>query len=341
MRKALLLEGDPVRSLLASRLTRRPSPTVDLYFLNSCTDLVGADGPIRWVAPTVFESDRVRLVLRHDVGAPPAPGKAVAYFIDDAIFSGARDATLPLSHRAKLRSADCVAARRLAPGAKTIVAGTEEVLADLRAALPELQGTPARVIDPYWREAPPALDHFESTGPVSLAFLGAGTHLGGARFARAVFDILRETTDGIEFVLSANHRRPRERIAAGLRYVEATTWPDYRAHLPEARRHVALYPTPDTPHGRARSANKLIEHALVGAAPLYSESWPRGRMAAAAGAGLALPDDPQAWAEAARALIRDRDRAKALAAGAQALAGRLTAPEAQRALWLEVLEVSA
>jgi hypothetical protein len=328
-----------VRSFLGPLLTRRPSPTVDLYFLNSCGDLVGAHGPIQRVTPTVFESDRVRLVLRHDVGAPPAISKPVVYFVDDAIFSGLRDRTLPVSHRAKLRATDCAAACRLAPGAKAIVASTEEVIADLRAALPGACGAPVHVVDPYWRESPPALDHFDAPGPLSLAFLGAGTHRSGARFARAVFDIIRAEFPDIVLFLSANHRGAFDGVRPGLRHVEPTAWPDYRAYLAEARRHLALYPVPDTAHARARSANKLVEHALVGAAPLYSEIWPRGRIAAAAGAGLALPHDPRAWAAAARGLIRDRAAAKALAAGAQALARRLTAPEAQRALWRALLEV--
>ncbi len=59
-------------------------------------------------------------------------------------------------------------------------------------------------------------------------------------------------------------------------------WWLYRRALARMRFHLAIYPLGDTPFNRARSASKLYEHALVGAASLMS---PIPALRDAAGAG--------------------------------------------------------
>lgn len=290
------------------------------------------------MSPTVFESDAVRLVIRHDAGAPAGSGKDLVYFADDALFAGMRDRGLPLDHRLKLWAADCDAARRLAPAARAVVVSTWEVAEDLRRVLRSSVST-LHVIDPYWPEPLADLTHFAEGGPPRVAFLGAGTHRFGAAFAAAVIRRIVAALPETEFLLSANHRRVMAHPPPTLKFLEQTRWPDYRARIVSDRRHVALYPTPDTPHARARSANKLIEHAIIGAAPIYSETWPMARMAAGAGGGMALGEDPALWAETAIALLRDRVRSRTLAEGAQRLAGRLRDVDAQRSLWRRLLRI--
>lgn len=332
-----------LRALAASVLTRRSSPTVDLYFLDACADMVGEDGPVRRLAPTVFAGDAMRLVIRHDAGAPP-PGRdeGLVYLLDDAVFAGLRDRTLPAAYRAKLRAVECDAARRLLPRADVLAVSTPEVADSLPRGLLR-PGARVVQIDPYWREPMPDLGHLDADVPPEVAFLGAGTHAATIAFLSTALRLLLRADPRVRVTVSANHGRAMAGAvpAHRLRVLAPVTWEGYRAQLPALRAHVALYPLPDTPFARARSTNKLIEHALVGAAPLYSVDWPRARLAAAGDAGLVLPPVPAVWAEATAALLRDPAWLRRLAGGAQRLAEGLNGAGRQRALWGELLGASA
>jgi hypothetical protein len=171
-----------------------------------------------------------------------------------------------------------------------------------------------------------------------VAFTGALTHRAGLGFLAGALRRFLDAHPGAELYCAANHRLPPPlRDHPALRRVGPTAWPAYRRALPTMARRIAVYPLPDTPFARARSRSKLIEHAVMGAAPLYSAHWPRGPGAAAEGAGLALEADPEAWAAALAALAASPARARALAAGATALARRLEDPARQRALWTRLL----
>lgn len=325
--------------IAARLLTRRPSPTVDLYFLNACSDLVGPAGPVRRVAPTVFESDTARLVIRHDTGAPTARGEeGLVYLLDDAVFVGLHDRSLPAAYRAKLQAVDCAAARRLLPRVDVLVVSTPEVAESLPRGLLRPD---ARVVqlDPYWLGSLPGLAHFDATTPLEVAFLGAGTHAAAIPFLGAMLGPLLRAHPEMRITVSANHGRAMARAVPPdrLRVLSPVTWEEYRSQLAGLRAHLALYPLAETAFARARSSNKLIEHALVGAAPLYSGGWPRARLAASEGAGLALPPSPAAWAEAVAVLLDDRPGLRGLAARAQALAARINVAERQRTIWEELL----
>lgn len=331
--------GRAVRRLAARLLTRRPSPSVDLYFLNACADLVGPHGPVRRVAPTVFESPTARLVIRHDVGAPPPrSGRRLVYLLDDAIFAGRGDRSLPAWHRLKLHAAECDAARRLLPRLDALVVSAPGVAEALPAGLLRRQAEIA-ALDPYWPDPYAPLDHFGTAGPTIAAFLGAGTHRASLPFIAETISRAMRTAPDLRLAISGNHRGRIRLPPDRLSVIEETVWTGYRRAARRLRAHVALYPLPPTRHAAARSANKLIEHALIGAAPLYVEDWGPGRAAAAEGAGLALPRDPEIWAAALSALAEDRARARRLAERAQALARRLSRPDPQRALWRRLLEL--
>jgi hypothetical protein len=326
-----------LQMLAARALTRPASPTVDLYFLNACGDLVAPGGPVRRLAPTAFASHDVRLVIRHDTGAPPMRrDERLVYLLDDAVFAGARDPALPVTFRAKLRAVDCAAARRLLPLADAVVTSTPGVAADLPHALMR-PGVETATVDPFWSEPLPDLEHFAAPGPARVLFLGAGTHGAALGFVVEVLRRARALGATLTLLASANHRRRLGSAGLPVDFVAATDWPGYRRAIRDLRGHVALYPLSAGAFARARSANKLIEHAVVGAAPLYAEGWAPGAAAVEQGAGLALPPDPEAWAQAVAALAGDRARARSLAQGAQALARGVNRPEPQRALWARLL----
>ena len=318
---------------------RRATPTADLYFANAMRVALEPGGPVRRVAPTVFETDEAVLVMRHDVGARISrrDRRRLIYLLDDAVFAGLSDPSLPLSYRMKLWAVECAAARRLAPRADAIVVSAPEVAEALPRAL-RPPGAEICELAPYWSETLPELDHFDRPAPWRLGFTGAQTHRAGLRLiARALEPLLRGDSD-LRLHLAANHAVPRRlRRAPGLRPEPATNWTAYRAALASMRRHVALYPVADTPFGRARSVNKLIEHALIGAAPIYSDTWPRAQSAVGRGAGIAAALRPAVWAEAVAALRADPAKARETASAAQAFAREINRPEPQRALWTRLL----
>lgn len=317
----------------ARALTGPSAPTADLYIANACADWL-ADGRLTRVAPTVFATDAAYLILRHDARlAPGFARKSLVYFIDDAWEAGPRDPSLSRFVRSKLAMVERHAARVYMPQADAVVVSC----AALRGAAETRARGPVHVIDPYWSEPLADLAHFDRPG-TDIAFLGAQLHDQDLRFLLPVLEAVLAAHDDVTLTVSAGHALPPALAAhPRLRRMEGLRWHAYRAALPARRFHLALYPLRATPFNAGRSANKIIEHAVVGAAPLTSQGWPPGEAAAAAGAGLSLPEDPRSWAAAIETLLADRPRMRALAGAARDHAAALNHPDPQRALWTALL----
>lgn len=315
------------------------SPTADLYFLNACGSMIGAG--VERLGATVFASHAACLVMRHDLcaGAPLSrAGRRLIYFIDDAVEEGARDRSLPYLYRQKLRLVECAAERRVGRRAAVVVVSSP-ALARRFAGRPH-----THVLHPYWSEPFADLSHFDADGSrtpwIEIAYLGSAVHRADLEFLWPVIAPVLGAHPRVRFHLSERHRVP---LALGghprIRFIPARSWSIYRAALRGRHFHVALYPLLDTPFNRARSVNKLIEHGLVGAAPLYSRSWPEARRAAAVGAGLLLENSAQDWRAAIEALLARPAEARQLAARASALARAMNRPDEQQRLWARLLEV--
>lgn len=320
--------------MIARRLGDRPSPTADLYLFNALGETPG----LRRRSHTVVETDEAVIVFRHDAGAPVSRGerRRLIYVLDDAIFLGLRDPYLPLGYRAKLALVDCAAARRLLPRAEAVVVSTPEVAEAIPARLPP-PGVAILETAPYWRESPSTLEHHACGTPFRVGFSGGQTHGPMLSIAAPAFAAVLAAHPDATVLIPSGHRAPRALARHPRLQRGGGCWRTYREALPSLRRHVSLYPTPDTPFGRARSINKLIEHAVLGVAAIYSENWPRAAIAAEAGACLTAPNRADAWRDAALTLASDRDLARRLAERAAALAARLNDPAPQRALWRHLL----
>ncbi|MEM9047291.1 MAG: hypothetical protein AAGC92_01110 [Pseudomonadota bacterium] len=318
-------------------LTRPSAPTADLYIANACADWL-ADGKLTRPGPTAFTTDSTLLLLRHDARlAPGLRRKRLVYLIDDAWEAGPRDASLSPFYRSKIALVERRAARFYMPRAAAVVVSSPALLASAQA----LTGAKVHLLDPYWSEPLPDLAHFAHPG-TDIAFLGAQLHADDLRFLLPVLARTLDTHADVTVTLSAGHALPSELAAhPRLRLMAGLSWPAYRAALRDRRFHLALYPLRATPFNAGRSRNKIVEHAVVGAAPLYSAGWPPGDAAAAAGAGLALPERPEIWAAAIAALIADRPRMARMAAAARAHASRINDPAAQRRLWAALLDLGA
>lgn len=326
-----------LNSLLDRLLSTPDSPTADLYFRNACGDFL--DRGVQQHAPTVFASESACLVMRHDrrVGKLPVRRRLI-YFVDDDVDAGVSDTSLPFLYRQKLKLVEHLAAQRLARYAGVAVVGSP-VLAQLFRPLME-----THLLRPFWSETYAGLGHFDALcageGWIDLAYLGSRVHKADLNFLLPVVGRLLAREPRLRFHLPERHslppgfeRHPRVRRIRGL------GWTAYRREIARRQFHLCVYPLMETPFNRARSPNKLIEHAIVGAAPLYSSTWAESRRVANGRAGLCLPNDATLWYDALCALIERPDRMRELAAGALQTAERLNARTPQRELWQNLFDI--
>lgn len=314
----------------------RRLPSTDLFFRHACSDWLSRwwrKGPVSAVGANCFTCGRTMLLIRQDDDAVMRraldwPHRLV-YLVDDDIAGAASSPGLPAAYRRRLCQFDRAFHQSLLHRADVIVVPSP-VLAETLS----LHGT-VELIDPFWSIPPGATDHFGS-GPLRIAHLGSGSHGGGLAPIAPALRRLAETTREIEITCigragdhPALEGHPRIRRIAPMR------WPRYRRWLARQRFHLALYPLAQTRFDRARSANKLLEHAIVGAAGLYPQAW---AMADRLGdAALRAPDDPHAWEDMISSVVADPKRLEKAARSAQRALQPLFSPRTQQKNWERLL----
>ncbi|MGF1446557.1 MAG: hypothetical protein ACFBRM_10200 [Pikeienuella sp.] len=317
-----------IERVAAPFMVRAQSPTADLYLTHACGDWIGPKRPIAQLGPGVFASEETLLVVRHGGRAGRLPKRRrVFWLIDDHIGPARRDTGLPLGQRMKLALFEARHGDRLMAGGAEIVVSSE-VLAQAFAG----RGTVHR-LRPHWAAPLADLAHHDAGAPLRVAFLGSAVHRADLAFLVPVIEALLARHPRMELHLAANHSLGRLSAHPRVVPIDETGWRAYRARLPRRRFQIALYPLLDTEANRARSVNKIIEHAIVGAAGLYSAVWPEAQRVARRGAGLVLANEPEAWIAAATRLIERADERANLAARGRALAADLNHPGGQRAFW--------
>ena len=324
-----------IETLLSRLLSAPDSPTADLYFRNACSDFL--DGRVRQLAPTVFASDEACLVMRHAMRAGTLPPRArLIYMIDDDVDAGTRDPSLPFLYRQKLKMVEQPAGRRLSRTARVAVVASQTLM---DAYSPVMQ---TYLLRPFWSEPFVSLRHFDELAlpepALDLAYLGSIVHKSDLDFLLPVLAGLLARHPNLRVHIPERHTLPLSfQQHPRVFRIPGLGWTAYRAGLAGRRFHIALYPLMDTPFNRGRSMNKLIEHAVVGAAPIYSRSWREASHVRQGVSGICLENSVHAWIEAASALVRAPYRARELAAGAQALARTLNDPQPHRRLWHDLL----
>ena len=104
------------------------------------------------------------------------------------------------------------------------------------------------------------------------------------------------------------------------------------------RFHVCIYPLLDSGFNLARSYNKIIEHAVVGAASIYSSSWPESWRITHQENGVLARNLRRDWVDALGDLVSNLPKARSIAVGAAELADNLNTPDRQRAFWEKILQ---
>jgi hypothetical protein len=278
-------------------------PTTDLYFLNPLAELRRQGStvpPPRYLAPNVYLVDRTGVIVRYgratDLQRLQGEGaRQIVYIADDDFAAGAVDPGLPEKYRARLAAFVESDWPALTAAAELIVVpGT---------VLAKLYGAKAVIMPPAWAWRPANTEHFVKPKRLEIAHLGTGSHNSDfAPLAPMLAKLLPEYPRA-RLTLFAGGAAPdvlKRHPQVVVRH--PLSWWRYKRALPGMRFHLALYPLGQTPFNEARSANKLYEHALVGAASLMS---PNPALLIAAGSDLknTFVRDGEDWANRITALL--------------------------------------
>ena len=199
-------------------------------------------------------------------------------------------------------------------------------------------GGKARVIPPAWHRKPAPSDHFARIDRIEVVHLGTGSHLSDlAALADAIAEMLKAHPQARLTLFSPGRAPPPLEGHRQVRVRRPMSWWRYKLSLPRMRFHLALYPLADTAFNRARSANKLYEHALVGAASLMSPN-PALREAAGPGlAGLFVEGGAQDWAARLEADLSDPQAVRQRAEATRARIGATDPLQVSIRAWRDIL----
>jgi hypothetical protein len=313
----------------------RERPTTSIYFAECMRKEIGAAGDIRFriwaLSPNVFyvpdPSEPKMLVMRDwDPGArrwlADLPPPKLYYLLDDDIWAGSNDPSLPSGYRERLRRLSMGNAKWLLQKAVKVYASSQP--------LAERLGQGTILVQPSVVVPPADLKHHDEER-LRLVFVGTRSHLADLRsiegalasFLRANPDCLLDTFLGKFAPVSlrlpnAIHNPPQ-------------SWQAYRATLAERHFHVALAPALPTAFNSARSHNKILEIACFGAAPVYSSTVPFAAVVSKAQAGFLC--DGEGWYALLTRLKNDRALVRRISAANCRLAQELGDPWKLREFW--------
>lgn len=346
-------------------------PTTDLYFRTACADLIAPRWGMSRTRPVVrrgantFVCGDWMIVVRGD--KPTVVSEAVrwpgrlAYVIDDDIAAAMACAVLPETYRARLCAFGAAVHDPLVARADAVLVPSAALA---RALAPRARAGAVRRIDPVWAAPLATMAHHApmlAGGTLKVVHLGSGSHAPALAALVPVLEAMLAAEPSVHLTYVAA-RKVSDALEAHphARRIEPKPWGEYHPWLLRQRFHLALYPLLPTGFERARSANKLIEHAIVGAAGVYAEGWEHA--ARLRGAALVAPADPADWGETLARILADRARLPALAArAAEALADPIAPPltgaegdwpppagalagtaalARQRRLWCDLLEIA-
>jgi hypothetical protein len=322
----------------------RRLPTTDIYFAHACHDWIGwwwTRRPIRALGPNCFVTGNTMVLIRRDEDklmrrAIDWPGRLV-YLIDDDIAGAAQSLDLPADYRRRLAQFETQFHRRLLERADTILVSSQP----LAALFERDMHVTARIrqVFPYWPLDFADESHFaglERGLPLRIVHLGSASHAGPFG---AIVPALTELLEGqvpVHFTYVGREAAPGLPDCHPLiRRVATMRWPTYRRWLAGQRFHLALYPLDHARFDVARSPNKIVEHAVIGAVGLYPHDWPLTQLTG--GGCLTAPADPANWGDALKQAVENRESLATLAALARRSVMLHHDRAAQRALWSDEL----
>ncbi len=324
----------------------REIPSVEKYFLGPNRDLVvsrfafrpSPDTSYRRLGPHLFTTGESAVLIRHATERELAllergSFRRIAYLLDDDLDAIAGDPAINADYRRR------VAAFRDGPLQRILRRATDFIAPSI-PLLSAHSGPALHFLGPALTHTPPGTTHFATEETFRIVFLGTRSHLEDfallapelERFLRAHPEAQLDTFLGrwapaeLRELPNAIHHAPLH-------------WPAFRRLLQRRRWHLALAPMRPTAVNRARSWNKLLDHAAAGTATLATEgACPALDVALGSGRyGLPLPASPARWREALEWLLHDREQAARLAAAGAERASHIADPQSVRTFWSHLL----
>ena len=248
--------------------------TVDKYFLAGMGHLVSqgaptAERPIEQLGPNAFVYEEVAVVVRY---ITPAELQALHrrrirklyYVIDDDMHALVRDPHQPLSYRWRIW-------RFMRGPQKQLRKWPLAIVAPSRVILDRWDVEEKHLLHPVMLAPPPGTAHFADMSTIRAIFMGSRSHLHDLKaILPGLLRWLDETPHARLDVFLGRHCPRSLRKHPSVRNRDPVPWPRFRAFLQQQRYHLALAPMLDTPVNHARSINKLLDCAAVGACGVFS-----------------------------------------------------------------------
>jgi hypothetical protein len=318
-------------------------PTTDLYFINVLRDVIDdglLSGRVRPLGMNSFAVDDMALVVRQENPRTIERilrhrWERLIYVVDDDIEAGMNDPGLLPIYRQRLSAQFSQCFVPMTRVADCIVTGSD--------ALAERFGDRASTvaIDPVWHIDPAVRESAESDASIiRIIHAGAISHAADLEFILPAIERVLKCHRDVQFVTFLD--TPAVRSLSSRCRVEIKPmrgWHWYRNWVGTEQYDVALYPVLDTPFNQARSVNKLIEHALLGAVGVYSASWCHSEKLIPGHNGFVAENRLDSWCSVLEEVIAQRDLLRSRFEAAVKLASRLNSGERQTALWRDKLAI--
>jgi hypothetical protein len=312
----------------------RRIPSTDLYFLEPVRRLAQSGVPIprpRAISRHVYAFGEWAVVIRYaaarDFRAIERHGlRRLVYVVDDDFAAAAADLGLPGHYRQRLASF-------LSETWPELVRRADLVLAS-NTVVASRYGDRAVTTIPCWPIQPAMLDHFDADTPLRVGLLGGASHVADvASIADDLVAVFKARRD-VEIVDFSTGELSR-RLTGRPTRTRQTSWHRHKQVLAKTRCHLALYPLRPTAFNRARSVNKLLEHAITGAASLVNrfpalDDWPDLIDPRCI---IDAPTAPGVWRDRVHAMLDDRAGLRHHAARGRAAAMRLHSAPPAMAFW--------
>jgi len=258
----------------------------------------------------------------------PAVGNVDGLYVllDDDFEAAIEDPALPDGYRRRLADAWNACVMRTHPDEVAAVIVPSEGLARLHGD----RGHKIIRMDPSWNVPASFPDPGFHASPMKVAFLGTRSHLGDLELLRPALTELGRTWEFHHFLGSGAPEwllKCRQVIAH-----PAHPWKSYLRRIGTLRFHICVYPMRPTAVNAARSCNKVMEHAMTGAASLYGCHVPFARELSELDSRVLIDDDD--WGYAISSLVSDRAECLLLAKSGHQFACKLA--ESAKARQMEI-----
>lgn len=323
-------------------LFKKNIPTLDIYFRGPLKQIISdhvfatSKRPVRRLGPySFFANGRVviiRYITRRELRKIHSLKPARCYYlIDDDLQAVAHDQTLPEYYRKKLM----LFAREMLPD---ILALADTIVAPNPLIHQTYPDKISLLLNPSFSALCRDFSHFEQASNVNVLFSGTRSHINDLLLISDVMvDICRRHPYVRFTTFMGNHAPGSLKGLENIIHRQAKPWTDFRRILQTERYHIALAPYRDTPFNRARSINKILDHAAFGAAALYSNRPPFVGTIEHGRNGKLLDDQPESWRGAIEDLISNMSSACQLAKEGVSFAQMIGDPENVRQFWLKEL----